>query len=239
MSSSNKLVIDIETIGHDFDSFDKATQDNLTRWIKAESESEEEYKVALENLKDGLGFSPLTGEIVAIGVLDHHKQQGVVYFQAPEEKLSEVTEGAITYKPMTEAGMLEAFWKGATQYQQFITFNGRQFDAPFLALRSAALGVRPTKDLTRARYLYQQSPDAVHIDLLDQLSFYGAVRRKGTLHLYTRAFGIPSPKTSGVEGDQVGELFKKKKYMDIARYNGLDLFATSALYEKWENYLRF
>ncbi len=239
MSSTNKLIIDIETIGHDFDSFDEATQENLTRWIKAESESEEEYQVALQNLKEGLGFSPLTGEIVAIGVLDHHKQQGVVYFQAPDAGLSETTEGAITYKPMTEAGMLEAFWKGALQYQHFITFNGRQFDAPFMALRSAVCGVRPTKDLNRARYLYQQSPDAVHIDLLDQLSFYGAVRKKGTLHLYTRVFGIPSPKVSGVEGDQVGQLFKDKKYMDIARYNAGDLFATSELYKRWENYLRF
>jgi uncharacterized protein YprB with RNaseH-like and TPR domain len=238
-SSPGKLVIDIETIGHDFDSFDKATQENLTRWIKQESESEEEYQVALQNLKDGLGFSPLTGEIVAIGVLDHHKQQGVVYYQAPEKKMTEVTEGNITYKPMTEAAMLDAFWKGALQYQQFITFNGRQFDTPFLALRSAVHGVRPTKDLNRARYLYQQSPDAVHIDLLDQLSFYGAVRRKGTLHLYTRAMGIKSPKGDGVDGDQVGQLFKDKKYLEIARYNAGDLFATSELYKKWENYLRF
>lgn len=238
-SQVGKLIIDIETIGHDFDSFDQATQDNLTRWIKAESESEEEYKVALENLKDGLGFSPLTGEIVAIGVLDHHKQQGVVYFQAPGAGLKEITEENITYKPMTEAGMLDAFWKGAVQYQHFITFNGRQFDTPFLALRSAVHGVRPTKDLNRARYLYQQSPDAIHIDLLDQLSFYGAVRRKGTLHLYTRALGIKSPKTGGVDGDQVGELFKQKRYLDIARYNAGDLFATSELYSKWENYLRF
>jgi len=236
---AQKLVIDIETIGHDFDSFDKATQENLTRWIKAETETEEEYEVALQNLKDGLGFSPLTGEIVAIGVLDHHKQQGVVYYQAPGEKAEELTEGSITYKPMTEAGMLEAFWKGALQYQHFITFNGRQFDAPFLALRSAAHGIRPTKDLTRARYLYQQSPDAVHIDLLDQLSFYGAVRRKGTLHLYTRAFGIKSPKVSGVDGDDVGRLFKEKKYLDIAKYNARDIFATSELYAKWDNYLRF
>jgi 3'-5' exonuclease len=235
----NKLIIDIETIGHDFDSFDKATQDNLTRWIEAESETEQEYEAALKNLKDGLGFSPLTGEIVAIGVLDHNKQQGVVYYQAPDADLSETVENNITYKPMTEAAMLDAFWKGALQYQHFITFNGRQFDAPFMMLRSAVHGVRPTKDLTRARYLYQQSPDAVHIDLLDQLSFYGAVRRKGTLHLYTRAFGIKSPKADGIEGDDVGRLFKEKKYLDIARYNAGDLFATSKLYEKWENYLRF
>ena len=30
MSTTNKLVIDIETIGEDFDGLDKATQENIT-----------------------------------------------------------------------------------------------------------------------------------------------------------------------------------------------------------------
>jgi 3'-5' exonuclease len=239
MQGPNTLIIDIETIGHDFDSFDSATQKQLTRWIEHDSENEAEYEKALEDLKQGLGFSPLTGEIVAIGVLDHHKQQGVVYYQSPDTKASDLTEGNMTYKPMAEAAMLEAFWKGALQYGNFITFNGRCFDVPFMMLRSAVHGIRPTKDLLRGRYLYQSATDAVHIDLLDQLSFYGAVRRKGTLHLYTRAFGIKSPKADGIEGDDVGRLFKEKKYLDIARYNAGDLVATSELYKKWDNFLRF
>ena len=73
MSITNKLIFDIETIGVDFDSLDETTQDSLTRWIKKESTGEEDYQVALEELKNGLGFSPLTGEIVAIGVLDYAK----------------------------------------------------------------------------------------------------------------------------------------------------------------------
>ncbi|NIQ03120.1 MAG: hypothetical protein GWM98_24340, partial [Nitrospinaceae bacterium] len=64
------LVFDIETRGEDFGAMDELTRDVLTRWIKKESATDEEYEVALEELKDGLGFSPLTGEIVAIGILD-------------------------------------------------------------------------------------------------------------------------------------------------------------------------
>ncbi len=238
-TSTRTLIFDIETIGVDFDSLDKTTQESLTRWIEHESETEAEYDIAFKELKAGLGFSPLTGEIVAIGVLDYQRAEGVVYFQAPGSKLKEFKDGPITYKPMDEKQMLEAFWRGAKDYQHFVTFNGRQFDAPFLMLRSAINDVRPTKDLTRARYIYQQSPDAVHIDLLDQLSFYGAVRKKGTLHLYSRAFGIKSPKEDGITGDQVGEMFKQKKYEEIARYNAGDLFATKELYKKWLDYLRF
>jgi len=239
MSNPQKLIIDIETVGENFDSLDLSTQENLTRWIKKDSADEKDYKTALEDLKNGLGFSPLTGEIIVIGVLDFYKNEGVVYFQAPGEKHKDFTEEGITFKQFGEKEMLQKFWDGARQYQHFITFNGRGFDAPFLMVRSAIHGVRPTKDLMRGRYISQQNFDAIHIDLQEQLTFYGALRRKGGLHLWSRAFGIESPKAGGITGDDVGRLFKEKKFLDIARYNVGDLRATKALYEKWEQYLNF
>jgi DNA polymerase elongation subunit (family B) len=239
MTQVNKLIIDIETVGEDFDLLDEATQESLTRWIKKEATDEDDYKIALEDLKNGLGFSPLTGEIVAIGVLDYYKNEGVVYYQAPGQKNKDVSENGITFKQTAEKEMLQKFWDGAQKYQHFITFNGRGFDMPFLMTRSAIHGLRPTKDLMRGRYLYQNNADAIHIDLQDQLTFYGATRRKGSLHLWSRAFGIESPKADGITGDDVGHLFKKKKFLDIAKYNVGDLRATKALYEKWENYLQF
>lgn len=240
MSTTNKLILDIETIGEDWEALDKATQKNLTSWIERESGNEEEYNLALEDLKNGLGFSPLTGEIVAIGMLDFYKNEGAVYYQAPGKKSEELKEEGITFKAMTEEEMLRKFWEVAKQYQVFVTFNGRTFDIPFMMIRSAIKGIRPTKDLMQGRYLYQQrNSDATHIDLLDQLTFYGATRKKGSLHLWSRAFGIESPKASGVTGDDVGPLFKAKKYLDIAKYNVGDLRATRALYEQWETHLQF
>jgi len=234
----SKLILDIETIGEDFDSLDKTTQEVLTRWIKKDAGNKEEYKTLLADLKSGLGFSPLTGEIVAIGILDYEKDKGVVYFQAPGKKINEFEEANIKFKSMTEKEMLESFWSGAKEYQEFISFNGRSFDVPFLMIRSAIHKVKPTKNLMSNRYLNYQDSNAKHIDLLDQLTFYGAVRRKGSLHLWTRAFGIKSPKTGGVTGDDVGPLFKKKKFKEIARYNVGDLQATKELYEYWQNYLK-
>ncbi len=234
-----RLVFDIETIGYDFNSFDETTQESLTRWIKKESSSEEEYEAALEDMKKGLGFSPLTGEIVVIGVLDYDKNQGVVYFQAPGENIKESEEEGIKYKPLSEKEMLEHFWEGARNYDEFISFNGRAFDAPFLIIRSAFNKVKPSVNLMSNRYLESQKFGAKHVDLLDQLNFYGAVRKKGNLHLWSRLFGIKSPKEEGVTGDNVGELFKEKKYLEIARYNVGDLKATKELYEYWEKYIKF
>ncbi|MDP3015124.1 MAG: ribonuclease H-like domain-containing protein [bacterium] len=234
--SINKLVFDIETVGVDFDSLDKTTQESLTRWIKKESSSEAEYEEALRELKSGLGFSPLTGGIVVIGVLDCGKNQGVVYFQAPNENIKEFSEDNITFKQATEKEMLEKFWQGAKEYDEFIGFNSRGFDVPFIMVRSAIHGVKPTRNLMEGRYLYQQR-DGKHIDLQDQLTFYGAVWKKGNLHLWSRAFGIKSPKSEGVTGDDVGQLFKDKKFLEIAKYNAGDLRATKELYEKWDKYL--
>lgn len=227
-----KLVLDIETIGEKFDQLDQTTQEVLTRWTKKESKNEDEYRVALDDLKNGLGFSPLTGEIVAIGILDVEKNKGVVYFQAPGENIKEIEKDGIKFKQMIEKEMLENFWQVASKYDEFITFNGRGFDAPFLMIRSAIHKIKPSKDLMSNRY------DKKHIDLMDILSFYGAVRRKGSLHLYCRAFGIKSPKEDGISGDGVNAFFKEKKFLEIAKYNVGDLRATKELYEYWEKYLR-
>ena len=63
--------------------------------------------------------------------------------------------------------------------------------------------------------------------------------KKGNLHLWSRAFGISSPKAQGVTGDDVGKLFKQKKYLEIAKYNVGDLNATKELYEYWQKYMKF
>jgi DNA polymerase elongation subunit (family B) len=234
-----KLVFDIETVGEDFDSFDETTKRVLTKWIERESENEEEYKHYLDDVKNRTGLSPLTGSVVAIGVLDADRDQGAVYFQAPGEEVKESEDGGIKFQPMDEKAMLTKFWEIARQYDEFISFNGRSFDVPFLMLRSAINKVRPSKNLMGNRYLERQRDDSLHIDLFDQLNFQGAVHRRDSLHMYTRAFGIDSPKAGGVAGDDVASLFKDRKFIDIARYNAGDLKATRDLYRYWHSYLRF
>ena len=229
------LVFDIETIGEDWAALDATTQAVLTRWIDHTAKDEAEHAALLADIKSGLGFSPLTGSIVAIGVYDLERAQGVVYYTGPTELVNDETDDVFTYKVRSEKEMLSDFWAGAKSYDTFVTFNGRGFDVPYLMHRAAINGITPTRDLMRGRYLYQQR-DVTHIDLMDQLSFYGAVRRPGNLHLYCRAYGIESPKANGVAGDDVAELFHQKKFRDIVRYNARDVIATAKLYEVWRQY---
>lgn len=238
------LILDIETVGENYDDLDEITQAALTGWVERRIADPKERQKNIKQIKEELALSPLTGKIVALGVLDYEKEKGTVYFSAstadsPEWRgpSSPIIEGNYTFKPMSEADMLASFWQGAANYDTFVTYNGRSFDIPYLMVRSAVHGVKPTKNLMSNRYLGSQWSGARHIDLKDQLNFYGAVdtRRHGSLHLWTRAFGIESPK-GGMSGYEVSKYFAEGKILDIARYNSRDLTATASLYQRWQTY---
>lgn len=227
------LVFDIETVGEEWDALDAVTQSSLTRWITQTAKNVEEQTSLVENLKNGLGFSPFTGFVVAIGLFDLERGQGVVYYSGNGDEVDEVV-GDYTYKERSEAKMLEEFWDGAKHYETFVTYNGRGFDVPYLIHRSLAHNILPTKNLLEGRYPYQQK-GCRHVDLQDEFSFFGAMRRAPSLHLLCRAYGIESPKGE-VGGDDVAALFLNKKFRDIACYNARDVTATTELYQIWQRY---
>jgi len=231
---ANKLVIDIETVGVDFDSLDETSQKQLENYFSYTSKDDEEA----EGKKDKLGFWPLTGEVVVIGCLNPDTDKGMVFVNINKTKLPEEIDG-IQIETGDEKQILELFWETAKKYNTFITFNGRGMDAPFLMIRSAIHGIRPSKNLLKNRYSSYQDYDAMHIDLADQLTFYGAMRKPFSLHFWTRAFGITSPKEEGISGDDVKRLYTEGKVKDIVKYNIRDIRATAELYKRWERYLSF
>ncbi|MEK7600607.1 MAG: ribonuclease H-like domain-containing protein [Patescibacteria group bacterium] len=221
----SRLIFDIETVGADFESFDATTQEYLLSSAKTPEEQ--------DLVRDRMGFSPLTGEIVAISILNPDTHKGATFFQAPESNLEPYTKDDVQYVPSTEKEILQRFWDAARYYDQFITFNGRAFDAPFVIVRSAVHSVHPTRDLMPNRYSGEG-----HVDLFDRLSFFGAVRKTMSLHMWCQAFGIASSKADGVTGDDVARLFMEKKYTDIAEYCFRDVVATAELFKIWETYMQ-
>lgn len=227
--STQKLIFDIETIGVDFESLDKISQEYMLKYAEDEEKAEE--------IKKQLGFYPLTGEIVAIGILNPDTNKGAIYLNSGKEIAAreKKLEGEILLEFGDEKQIIEKFWEAIKSYNCFISFNGRGFDVPFLMVRSAVLGIKPTKNLMSNRYLNSQKFDAVHIDLMDQLTFYG-VTRKFNLHMWSKTFGIKSPKEEGITGYEIADLYKEGKLLEIAKYNLGDLKATKELYEKWDKY---
>lgn len=231
------LIFDIETVGEDFDLMDDTTQHVLTKWVRETAQNDDEYVHDLNVIKSRLGFSPFTGSVVSIGMYDLEKQKGAVYYQHPGREGAEAVIDDVKYKVLSEKEMVQLFWQKAKNYDTFVTFSGYQFDVPFLLIRSAVHRIRPTRNLMTNRYLSSQK-QVKHIDLADQLSYYGAMRKKPSLHLVCRAFGIESPKAEGVSGDDVGRLFVNQDYTTIASYNIRDVIATKDVYLRWQEYLK-
>jgi len=220
-----RIIFDIETVGKDFESLDKPVQEYLLKYAETSDEKEE--------IKDRLSFYPLTAEIVTIGLLDPDLQKGFAFFQTSGDPLLPFEEDNVLYETGTEKEIIRKFWNVIKKYNQFITFNGRGFDCPFIMIRSAVHKIKPTRDLMPNRY------NDAHIDLLDQLTFYGAYRRRFSLDMWCRAFGIKSPKESGITGYEVKDLYKAGRCLDIAKYCVGDLIATGELFTYWEKYIRF
>jgi len=221
----NRVVFDIETLALPLEALDEKQQEYLFRFATTE---EERTDAVLK-----LNLNPFTSRVIAIGMVNPDSGQGKVFYQGPGQQSELIDDGSVELVPLEEEGILEEFWKTIAHYAQFVTFNGRTFDCPFLMLRSAILGIRPTRNLMPYRY-----GAAEHCDLMDQLSYYGAFR-KFSLDFYCKGFGIKSPKEGGVTGLDMGALFAEGRYREIADYCLGDVRATVTLFERWQSLLFF
>jgi 3'-5' exonuclease len=218
-----KVVFDIETLGYPLESFDEAQQKYLLKF----SETEAERVEAVQKFS----LYPTTSQIIAIGLLNPETNRGKILFQADKALSSASEDESVRFITGTEKEILEQFWQDIARYDQFITFNGRGFDCPFLMLRSAILQIQPTRNLMPYRY-----DASIHCDLLEQFTFYNAFR-KFNLDFYCKSFGIESPKMHGITGLDMKQLFEEKRFQEIAEYNLGDLKATAELFRRWEQYL--
>jgi 3'-5' exonuclease len=243
--TKNYLAFDIETVPLPWDSFSESQQEYILR--RAENEEDE------DRMKGEMALTPLTAQVVCIGMqMVEEKENGIFEIKNKaayavdnslddETKNTEVLALGDNCYLTSEKRMLEDFWKILAKYPKInlVSFNGRNFDAPFIMLRSAILKVKPSRNImsgTKFNYPY-------HIDLIDEFtffspSFYGATKRFN-FDFYARAFGIKSPKSEDIDGSKVKEYFAEGKIIEIADYCLRDVTATWQLYELWRQYLAF
>jgi 3'-5' exonuclease len=241
------LAFDIETIPCQWDSFSDSQREYIVRGATTEEETEKKM--------NEMALSPLTAQIVCIGFQFIVKGDDGEYvikkkgayavdnaFEGAEPIEKTLTDGS-QCKLMSETMMLERFWSifRNENYRNahLVSFNGRNFDAPFLMMRSALLGVRPSRNIMNGtKFNY-----ALHTDLIDELTFYspssyGATRRYN-FDFYTRAFGLTSPKSEGIDGSKVADYFAQGKILEISEYCLRDVTATWQLFLIWEQLLKF
>ncbi len=259
------IVFDIETVALDWDSFSESQQEYLVRNAKNDEEIQKKksemalYPLTSQVVCLGLQFVIINDEAEQTNESNgtettKEKTKNVEsitkYAYATDNSLADAMKQANSLSDETkwekapEKIILTKFWDIIDKHKSstLITFNGRNFDIPFLMLRSAILGIRPSKNLM-AGTKYNYAGSSGHIDLIDELTFYnpssyGATKRFN-FDFYTRAFGITSPKSEGIDGSKVAELFREGRLEDITAYCMRDVHATWELFKVWNKYLRF
>lgn len=174
-------------------------------------------EITLEQFTNGLGLSPGTGQIICIGCCVRVRNE----------------PGALplhqSFYGGSERRVLDGFWKFAHGVNPFepggfrlITFNGRAFDVPYVLLRSAIIGVKPTCALDRD-----------HVDLYELLSTDNFKQVGGSLAFWLNAFGLPAKRLAG-GGDDVFALFDGGNWDEISAYCETDCTRTLQLFDRVE-----
>ncbi len=219
---SSEVIFDIVTLPSPPGTFDEQEHPSLCAG-PGEDPAEALHRMSL---------SPLTARTLAVAMLNPGTGMGRIWYEHPGGGPAETGDGLIKTLPATEEEMLTEFWAAVMRFQRLITFNGRQFDCPFLMLRSALLGVPPSRNLIPYRFSARE-----HCDLLDQLTFYGATR-KFTLEAYCSGFGIR--RAGGEPGrPDFSRLIEEGRNKEIAEYAAGTVRATAELYRRWEGSLSF
>lgn len=205
--SSEYLVVDIETIP------------DTERWQPPPVEGSDAKP---DERRDRSGFPPLWAHrIVVIGCLwlDHGynpTRLGVIGDLADGSGNADARERALLEQLSAQIG---------ARRPVVVTYNGRSFDLPVVALRSLCHGVSQRwyyrEQSTRYRYSEQG-----HLDLCDWLADHGATR-SSSLDALTRLIGLPGK--TGVDGSQVQGLYAEGKLADIQRYCLADVAQTAFL----------
>jgi predicted PolB exonuclease-like 3'-5' exonuclease len=196
--SAEYLVLDIETIP------------DLERWNRPEAQ-------------DQAVFPPTWAHrIVVIGCLwlDHGyrlKRLGVIGDPA----------GGVGTPDECERALLEDFTRFVGRaHPVLVTYNGRAFDLPVIALRSLCHGV-PLGWYYREKNVRYRYSEEGHLDLCDWLADHGATR-SGSLDAVARLIGLPGK--VGVDGSQVEGLYRAGQLAAVQRYCLADVAQTALLF---------
>ncbi|HED65528.1 MAG TPA: 3'-5' exonuclease [Planctomycetes bacterium] len=219
---STTIAYDIEVAGYPWEEVDEITRAYLLQRARTEE--------AREAVPERTALFPGLGKIITIGMWNLEMDRGLVLLEGdshPSKEWERVPKSDIIRGEERE--LLEHFWKILDRKRpRLVSFNGRTFDGPMLMIRSAQLGVTPTKNLVGNRY---RMGDLV--DLLEVFTFMGAVRDRYSLDYWCRRFDIESPKGS-IDGSQVARAYREGRIEEIGEYCLRDVRATGALYKRVE-----
>lgn len=113
---------------------------------------------------------------------------------------------------------------------RLVTFSGRTFDMPVLAMRAFRHGVQHSWYTGEHRHRYSEDR---HLDIFDALTEHGAVQRKGyTLDAFAQAIGLPGK--GEMDGGRVHQMFKDKQIEKLESYCLSDAVKTTFVFLRFQ-----
>ncbi len=137
-----------------------------------------------------------------------------------------INDGSTVSISGSEEDILKNFWDIARPITLFVGFNIMDFDLRFIYQRSVVLKVKPTKDLSFARYRRDQI-----YDVMREWSKWN-MSENISLDSLSLALGIPSPKNGEVEGKNIAQAFKDGRIKEICEYCEKDVDVTRQIYKR-------
>lgn len=196
-----KLFLDIETLPAERDK-----KDLLQDIYDSDKNNGKKFKKSFDSFFLQSGLDGSFGRILCIGIA--------------------VNDEPVDCLTGDEKEILKKFWEMASDVNLFIGHNIFDFDMRFIYQRSAILGVRPTQDLSFARYRNNPIYDTMH-----EWSKWN-MQDKIKLDKIAKAMGLTSSKDGDIDGSKVYEYYKKGKLQEIYDYCKRDVEVTREVYKK-------
>ncbi len=154
-------------------------------------------------------FDGTFAQVVCIGL--------ITFSDAMEPK------GAVCWYGGDEAALLRHFWERLAQLRpaQFITHNGLGFDLPFIKKRSIIHRVKPSTEISLARFRTEP--------VYDTMAVWSNWESRGWIKLDVLARALDVETKSG-SGAQVADMWANGRGKDIAEYCLQDTYVTYACY---------
>jgi len=153
---------------------------------------------------------PLFSRILVIGLKFMNEKTELLYPKDEKELLSRFWETMRKDKPNT-----------------IVTFNGYNFDIPFLQIRSSIKGVKPAMEINPSKW---KSGNSNHFDCMQVLSANQTFLNVA-LEISCQILGIPVPENR-LSGENVPKLYKAGDLDAIVEHCRQDVELTEQLYLK-------
>jgi len=224
------IVLDIET-------YKDVSDENYTKWksatsIRKDLKDPDKIAKAQSEATDKFALSPLTGKIILGMVLT---DADGISNSAESIQIMDKNFSILKYDNPNEsdliANLLIDLETALDNGHMLVTYNGKNFDLPYIMKRSVILGIAKPHYIPYSDLISKYKNDK-HVDLFQLLNDYGQFSS-----LSEWSYKLHNSLELSSDGNKVGEWYETGQMAKIIDHCKDDLIKTYLLYEKLKGWL--